>query len=290
MKKTDFHGACTALVTPFRDDYINYCVFDSMLEQQLEAKIDAIVVCGTTGESATLTYEEKTELFKHAVRVINGRCKVIAGTGGNCTKSAVTLTQAACDCGVDAVLVVTPYYNKCTQDGLQKHYEIIANHATVPVILYNVPSRTNVNLLPHTCKVLSKHPQIVGIKEADPDVAKVSRIRNLCGKEFHIYCGNDDRIVPFYAAGAEGVISVLGNLFPEKLKEITDFCESGAYHKAEALQTELLPLIDMLFCVPNPIPIKAAMNLSGINVGTCRMPLTTLSAEQERQLEMLLTL
>lgn len=288
MKNAVFHGACTALVTPFREGYINYCAFDRLLERQLFANIDAVVVSGTTGESATLTGSEKLELFRHTVKFVNGRCKVIAGTGGNCTKAAAELTEAACDLGVDAVLSVTPYYNKCTQDGLVRHYETIADQSSKPVILYNVPSRTAVNIAPQTCKLLSAHPNIAGIKEADPDVAKVSRIRNLCGKDFTVFCGNDDRIVPFYAAGAEGVISVLGNLYPEKVKELTDLCEAGAYKRAESLQTAYLPLIDALFCAPNPIPVKAAMNLCGMDAGNCRLPLTELSDAQEAVLKALL--
>ena len=289
MKNCVFHGACTALITPFRDGYINYCALDSLLERQIEAGIDAVVVCGTTGESSTLTASEKIELFRHTARFAGGQCKVIAGTGGNCTKSAAALSEAACDSGVDGLLCVTPYYNKCTQDGLRRHFEAIADRSTLPVILYNVPSRTAVSISPRTCKELSEHPKIIGIKEADPDVAKVSRIRYLCGNEFRIFCGNDDRIVAFYAAGAEGVISVFGNLYPKKLKELTDLCENSAYKKAAALQTAYLPLMDALFCAPNPIPIKAAMNMCGMDVGGCRLPLTELSEDQEKLLKELLS-
>lgn len=288
MKNALFHGACTALVTPFREGYINYCMFDRLLERQLAADIDAVVVCGTTGESATLSVQEKTELYKHTVQFVNGRCKVIAGAGGNCTKSAAEMTKIACDAGADAILSVTPYYNKCTQDGLIRHYEVIADQADTPVILYNVPSRTAVNITPETCRVLSAHPNIGGIKEADPDVAKVSKIRSLCSKDFCIYSGNDDRIVPFYAAGAEGVISVLGNLYPEKLKKLTKLCEEGAYRKAAGMQATLCSLIDALFCAPNPIPVKAAMRLCGLDVGECRLPLTALSDAQKQQLKALL--
>lgn len=288
MRKPIFHGACTALVTPFREGYINFCLFDRILEQQLDAKIDAVVVCGTTGEAPTLTKAEKEMLFRHAAKVVNGRCKLIAGIGGNCTKTVAELAHAAEDFGVDAILSVSPYYNKCTQEGLKEHFETIADSTSLPVLLYNVPSRTNVNILPQTCLDLSKHPNIAGIKQADPDVANVSRIRNLCGSDFAIYSGNDDRIVPFYAAGADGVISVFGNLYPKKLKELTDLCESGAYRRAGALQAMYLPLMDALFCEPNPMPIKAAMNLSGTDVGCCRLPLTPLSETHEKQLKDLL--
>lgn len=290
MKEPIFQGSCTALVTPFRDGYINYCCFDKLLEQQLAAGIDAIVICGTTGEAPTLTEKEKLELFRHAARVVDGKCTVIAGAGGNCTKAAADLARAASDTGVDVLLSVTPFYNKCTQEGLLIHYESIANSTSLPILLYNVPSRTNVNIEPNTCKVLSEHPNIVGIKEADPDVAKVSRIRVLCGDSFHIYCGNDDRIVPFFAAGAKGVISVFGNLFPDKLKELTSLCKMEAYHRAAALQAAYLPLMDALFCEPNPIPVKAAMNLCGMDVGHCRLPLTRLSAAHEMRLKDLLAL
>lgn len=288
MSKSVFHGACTALVTPFREGYINFCMFDQLLEKQLEAGIDAVVVCGTTGEAPTLTKAEKEMLFRHAADVVKGRCKVIAGIGGNCTKKVAELAHEAEDFGVNAVLSVSPYYNKCTQEGLLEHFETIAESTSLPVLLYNVPSRTNVNILPQTCCELSKHPNIAGIKQADPDVANVSRIRNLCGNDFAIYSGNDDRIVPFYAAGADGVISVFGNLYPKKLKELTDLCESGAYRKASALQAAYLPLMDALFCEPNPMPVKAAMKLGGMDVGNCRLPLTPLSETHETMLKELL--
>ncbi len=288
VRKPIFHGACTALVTPFREGYINFCTFDRLLEQQIEAKIDAVVICGTTGEAPTLTKAEKEMLFRHAADVVNGRCKVIAGIGGNCTKNVAELAHAAEDFGVDAILSVSPYYNKCTQEGLREHFETIADSTSLPVLLYNVPSRTNVNILPQTCFELSKHPNIAGIKQADPDVANVSRIRNLCGSDFAIYSGNDDRIVPFYAAGADGVISVFGNLYPKKLKELTDLCEAGAYRRAGALQAAYLPLMDTLFCEPNPMPVKAAMKLSGTDVGCCRLPLTPLSEAHEKQIKDLL--
>lgn len=288
MSKSVFHGACTALVTPFREGYINFCMFDQLLEKQLEAGIDAVVVCGTTGEAPTLTKAEKEMLFRHAADVVKGRCKVIAGIGGNCTKKVAELAHEAEDFGINAVLSVSPYYNKCTQEGLLEHFETIAESTSLPVLLYNVPSRTNVNILPQTCYELSKHPNIAGIKQADPDVANVSRIRNLCGNDFAIYSGNDDRIVPFYAAGADGVISVFGNLYPKKLKELTDLCESGAYRKASALQAAYLPLMDALFCEPNPMPVKAAMKLGGMDVGNCRLPLTPLSETHETMLKELL--
>lgn len=288
MSRYVFHGACTALVTPFREGYLNFCMFDRLLEQQLEAKIDAIVVCGTTGEAPTLTKAEKEMLFRHAADVVNGRCRIIAGIGGNCTKTVAELAHAAEDFGVDAILSVSPYYNKCTQEGLREHFETIADSTSLPLILYNVPSRTNVHILPQTCFELSKHPNIAGIKQADPDVANVSRIRNLCGTEFAIYSGNDDRIVPFYAAGADGVISVFGNLYPKKLKELTNLCEQGAYRRAAALQAAYLPLMDALFCEPNPMPVKAAMKMTGTDAGSCRLPLTPLSETHEAMLKQLL--
>lgn len=290
MKASVFHGGCTALVTPFREGYINYCAYDKLLTRQISAGIQAVVVGGTTGESPTLSDLEKTELFRHTARFVNGQCAVIAGVGGNCTKSAAAIAETVSDTGVDALLSVTPYYNKCTQDGLRRHYEIIAGSTSLPVILYNVPSRTAVNISPETCKELSAIPNIIGIKEADTDVAKVSRIRNLCDSDFHIYCGNDDRIVPFYAAGAEGAISVLGNVFPERLKELTDLCELGAYSHAGELQAAYLPLIDALFCEPNPMPVKCAMNLLGMDVGNCRLPLSSLSEVNEARLKQLFCL
>lgn len=288
MNKTVFHGACTALITPFREGYVNYCVFDRLLERQLEAKIEAVVVAGTTGEASTLKEHEKIALFRHTAEVVNGRCKVIAGTGGNDTKAVCDLSEKACDCGVDALLCVTPYYNKCTQEGLLQHYERIAETSSLPVILYNVPTRTNVNISPETVRLLSAHPKIAGIKEADPDVAKVSSLRHQCGRDFPIYCGNDDRLVPFYAAGADGVISVFGNLYPEKLKELTELCEQSAYRKAAALQAEYLPLMNALFLAPNPMPVKAALHLMGFDAGICRLPLTSLSEAQQDALRTVL--
>ena len=287
MKKL-FHGACTALVTPFRDGYINYCMLDRLLELQLEAGIDAMVICGTTGESATLTDEEKLALYRHTANRVGGACQLIAGTGGNCTKKAAELTRAACDTGVDAVLSVTPYYNKCTQDGLLRHYTEIAEASSLPVILYNVPSRTTVSIEVATCAKLAEHPNIQGIKEADPNAVKVLKLREACGEEFRIYCGNDDCTLSFYASGADGVISVYSNLYPNQTKKLTDFCEQGAYKKAAALLCTCLPLMDALFCVPNPMPVKAALQMMGIDVGNCRLPLTEPSQAQKAMLKALL--
>lgn len=274
MKTSIFQGACTALVTPFTGGGIDGQKFDRLVERQLQAGVEAVVVCGTTGEAATMTDREKLGLVSHAVKLIHGQCKVIAGVGSNDTGRTAALSAAAKETGADALLIVTPYYNKCTQEGLIAHYEAALNASGLPIILYNVPGRTGIDIQPETCKALALHPGIAGIKEANPDVARVSRLRAACGDGFAVWCGNDDRIVPFFAAGACGAISVLGNLCPALLKQITDACLSGDYGLASSLQAKYSSLIDALFCEPNPIPIKAAMALAGQEVGECRLPLT----------------
>ena len=274
MENIVFHGVCTALVTPFSENGINYTALDRLIDRQLEAGVDALLVCGTTGEAATLTNREKLSLISYCVRKVGGKCKVIAGTGGNCTKSAVTLSRAAAELGADALLCVTPYYNRCTQEGLIAHFTAIADAAKAPVILYNVPSRTSVDLLPATCAALSGHPNICGLKEAVADPCRVLRVHSLCKEDFPVWCGCDEQTLAFLACGAAGVISVLSNVAPAQVVQLYAMCRAGSFDAAAVLQRQLLPLTDALFSEVSPIPVKQALRLTGLDVGVCRLPLT----------------
>lgn len=277
MNQPLFRGVCTAIVTPFRIDFINYEVYDQLLDHQLSGGVSAIVVCGTTGESATMTDTEKLELIEHTVEYVHGRCKVIAGTGSNHTAHAIALSQEAEKRGVDGLLLVTPYYNKATPAGLVAHYTAIADSVALPCILYNVPSRTGVDIPVSVYQTLSEHPNICGVKEASGDIVKIARIRQACGSDFFIWSGNDDQIVPIMSLGGQGVISVLSNLYPETTNRLVGLCMAGRYREAADLQAALMPLIDALFCEVNPIPIKTALRLAGLDVGHCRLPLTDMS-------------
>lgn len=274
MSTPIFRGTCTALVTPFNDAGIDFYALDRLLETQLDAGVEALVAGGTTGEAATLTHDELLALVAHCVRYCGGKTKIIAGTGGNDTRKAAETARAAAALGADALLCVTPYYNRCTQAGLLAHYETISNASELPILLYNVPSRTNVRIEPETCVALAKLPAVAGIKEADPDVGRVLKLHALCGDDFPIYCGCDDRILPFMACGALGAVSVLSNLRPKAVKALTDAALRGEYARALSLQREQQPLIEALFSEVNPIPIKAALALSGLDCGPCRLPLT----------------
>lgn len=274
MKQPIFRGTCTALVTPFSEHGIDFAALDRLLDTQLEAGVEALVIAGTTGEAATLTHEELLALIAHCVHFCGGKTKLIAGTGGNDTRKASENARAAAALGADALLCVTPYYNRCTQEGLLAHYEEISKVTELPILLYNVPSRTNVRIEPETCAALAKLPTVAGIKEADPDVGRVLKLHALCGEDFPVYCGCDDRILPFMACGALGVVSVLSNLRPEAVKALTDAALRGEYARALSLQREHQPLIKVLFSEVNPIPIKAALALSGLDCGICRLPLT----------------
>lgn len=278
MGKLLFEGVCTALVTPFDGDAIDFGMLRVLLERQIDAGVQAIVVAGTTGESATLSHDEKLALFARAVEIADGRCKILAGTGSNDTKASAALSKEAAQLGVDGLLCVTPYYNKCTQEGLYRHYQTILDAQEKPLLLYNVPSRTGVSLCSETCARLAMHPNLAGLKEADPDVGKLLHLRRLCPK-LPVYSGNDDRIVPFYAAGARGVVSVWSNVFPQTVVRLCALCRAGRYPEAAQVQAEHLPLIDALFSVVNPIPVKAAMQLLGFDCGACRLPLSDCPAE-----------
>ena len=269
MKRAVFTGLCTALVTPFLGDGVNYEMLEALIERQIRAKADAIVLAGTTGESPTLTDEEKLEIFRIGVRTAAGRTRIIAGTGSNSTAKAVSMSAKAAQLGVDAILAVTPYYNKSTQPGLLQYYTAVAQASNLPVIAYNVPSRTGVDIRADTCRELAKIPGIAGIKEAAGDISKVAHII----QHLPVYAGNDDQTVAIMALGGAGVISVASNVVPEAMKALTDACQAGEYPKAAAIQRKLLPLMDLMFCQVNPIPVKAAMAWIGFDCGPCRPPL-----------------
>ncbi len=285
MGKPLFTGACTALVTPFLNGKVNYPMMEQLLKRQIEAGINAVVIAGTTGESPTLSDDEKTELFRRCKAYVGDACTVIAGTGTNSTLHAVNLSVAAEEAGADALLIVTPYYNKATPDGLFAHYIAIAHAVSLPIILYNVPTRTGVDIPVSVCQRLSRVPNIVGIKEASSDITKVARIKLACGPEFSVWSGNDDQIVPCIASGASGVVSVLSNIYPAETQAMCNAALQGDYATAAALQQEFLPLIDLLFCEVNPIPVKAAMQCIGYDCGGCRLPLCKLTKEHQQQME-----
>ena len=285
MKKTVFTGACTALVTPFLDGKVNYPMLEQLIRRQMDAGIKALVICGTTGESPTLSDREKVEMFRRAKEFAGSGCTIIAGTGSNCTTHAAELSMAAQEAGADAVLVVSPYYNKATPEGLFAHYLTIAHAISIPVILYNVPSRTGVDIPVSVYKRLSSVPNIAGVKEASSDITKITRIKNACDPDFCVWSGNDDMIVPVMSLGGQGVISTLSNICPVKTAAMAAAALDGDFDTAAALQCQLLPLIDLLFCEVNPVPVKAAMKLIGFDCGGYRLPLTPLSRENQKKLE-----
>ena len=277
MKKIIFKGCGTAIITPFNEKGVNFEEFKKLIEFQIANKADSIIVCGTTGESSTMSLEERKQTIKFAVETVNKRIPVIAGTGGNCTASVIEFTKYAESIGVDAALIVTPYYNKTTQDGLVAHYSAIAKETKLPIILYSVASRTGVNITPATCKKLSKIENIVAIKEASGNISQIAEIANLCGDDLHIYSGNDDQITPILSVGGIGVISVLSNIAPEYTHNIVYNFEQGNIKEATSLQLKAIPLIKALFCEVNPIPVKASLNMLGYNVGIPRLPLVEMS-------------
>lgn len=285
MKKPVFLGTCTALVTPFYKNAVNYPLLERLIERQIEAGISAIVVCGTTGESPVLSDSEKITIFQRSVEFARGRCKIIAGTGSNSTEHAVALSIAAEQVGVDALLIVSPYYNKATAEGLIVHYSTIAASVSIPIIVYNVPSRTGVDIPVDVYRNLSAIPNIAGVKEASDNIVKIAKIRAVCPEDFYIWSGNDDKIVPTIALGGSGVISVLSNIEPQKTERMVQAALAQDYTTAGKMQIELLPLIDMLFKEVNPIPVKAAMRIIGYNCGECRLPLTPVSPDLEKALK-----
>ncbi len=278
MKSEIFKGAGVALITPMKEDgSVNYDTLEKLIEFQIENGTDAIITCGTTGESATLSAKEREEVIKFTVDKVNGRIPVIAGTGSNNTELALEASLKAEKLGVNGLLIVTPYYNKTSQQGLVEHYTYIADRVKTPIILYNVPSRTGVNIKPETCAKLAKHPNICAIKEASGDISAVAKIRALCGDNLHIYSGNDDQIVPILSLGGIGVISVFSNICPHECHEmIKDYFDSNVKSASEK-QIEYLELMNAMFCEVNPMPVKQALNMMGYNCGSCRKPLCDLS-------------
>ena len=288
MKHALFTGACTALVTPFLGGKVNYPMLEQLLRRQMEAGIHAVVICGTTGESATLSDCEKLELFRRAKEYVGEDCLIIAGTGSNCTEHAAALSLAAENAGADALLVVSPYYNKATPDGLIAHYSAVAGAVHIPVIAYNVPSRTGMDIPVEVYIGLSGIPNMAGIKEASTSISKIAKTRALC-PDFPIWSGNDDQAAAVMSLGGQGVISVVSNVLPLETQAMAQAALAGDFDTAAALQTQLLPLIELLFCEVNPIPVKAAMKLIGYDCGGCRLPLTPMRPENQRKLEALLT-
>ena len=284
MKKRIFEGSGVAIVTPFNENGVNFSELDRLIEFNIENSTDAIIICGTTGESATMPDKEHVSVIEHTVKRVNGRIPVIGGTGSNDTLHGVELSKMAAATGVDGLLCVTPYYNKATQNGLLKHYEMIANAVDLPIIPYSVPSRTGVNILPKTAYELSKIDNIVGIKEASGDIVQAMEIRNLCGEDFAIYSGNDDINVPLMSIGAVSAISVLANVVPKECHDMCKLCLDGKFDEAAKIQLKYLDLIKALFCEVNPIPVKAALKLMGFDTGLLRMPLTPM---EDKNLEVL---
>ncbi len=282
MKEPVFLGTATALVTPFDSEGIDFSSLDLMLRKQLDAKIPALVICGTTGEGSTLSKEEKAQLWMHCVHYADGACKIIAGVGTNNTQAAADLAQTAERCGVDGLLAVTPFYNKCTQEGLIEHYLSIAKASALPLITYNVPSRTGMTMTTESCRKLSTHPRINGIKDAGGDISQTAQLCALPNS--YLWSGNDDQIIPIMSLGGCGVISVLSNLCPENVKAMTDLCLAGQYKRAAELQLQYLPLIEALFYEVNPIPIKAALASQGLCRELLRLPLTPLSPDGRKKL------
>ncbi len=280
MKQRIFEGAATALVTPmFKDGSVNYNCLESLVNTQIESGIDALVICGTTGEKSTLRYDEHLKVIEVAIKAAKNRVPIIAGTGSNDTVYSVELCRDAENLGADALLMVTPYYNKTSQKGLIEHYNYIADRVSKPIILYNVPSRTGVNIKPQTYKELSKHERIVAVKEASGDISQIAEIKYLCGEDLEIYSGNDDQTVPVLSIGGIGVISVVSNIIPTEFHNICHEFLRGNTDKARDLQNKYYGLIKALFYDVNPVPLKTAMNILGYDVGDCRLPLFSMDSK-----------
>lgn len=281
---TVFKGAATALITPLDENGVNYDQLGKLIDSQIEGGIDGLVICGTTGEGATLTHKEHEDVLKFSVERIAGRVAAIAGTGSNDAARAIELTKYAGSIGYDAALVVTPYYNKCTQNGLVKMFTAIADNSSIPLILYNVPSRTGVNIEPETYAKLADHPMIQGIKEANGNISKIAETARLVEGKLDIYSGNDDQIVPMLALGAKGVISVLSNLVPGETSKMCHLYFDGKTEESRKMQLDYLPLINALFCEVNPIPVKAAMSKLGYCENYLRLPLTQMEEAHAEKL------
>jgi len=286
MKKCIFEGCATAIVTPMNSDgTVNEQRFKELVEEQIKGGIDALVVCGTTGESAVLNHAEHVKVIELAVQQNAGRVPIIAGTGSNDTAYAVALSKEAIALGADALLMVTPYYNKTSQAGLIAHYNYVADRVDAPIIVYNVPSRTGVNIKPETYLELSKHKNIVAVKEANGDISSVLKTISLCGDNLAVYSGNDDQTVPMMALGAKGVISVISNILPNEFHNLATACLEGDFKKATEMSVKYSDLMDYMFIDVNPIPVKEAMNLMGMGMGECRLPLVGLSEKNRETLK-----
>ena len=285
MKKNLFLGCGTAIPTPFTENGVNFDEFRKLIEFQIDNGVDSLIVCGTTGEASTMSMQEKLDTIKCAVECSNGRIPVIAGTGGNNTTEVIKMSKKAEELGVDGLLIVTPYYNKTTQEGLIAHYSAIANEVDLPIILYNVPGRTGLNISPKTCLELSKINNIVGIKEASGNLSQVAEIAHLCGGNFPIYSGNDDQILPVLSLGGKGVISVLSNVKPKLVSDMVDSFFAGNINKAIELQLKSIPLTKALFCEVNPIPVKAALSMIGFDFGKPRLPLVEMQETNKKLLK-----
>ena len=288
MKKLLFKGCGTAIVTAFDENGVNFKQFEKLLEDQIRDQVDAIIVCGTTGEASTMTEQEKLKTIEYAVNVSNGRVPIIAGTGSNNTKDVIEMNKKVKKIGVDGLLIVTPYYNKTTQQGLIKHYTKIADNTSLPIILYNVPGRTGVNILPQTCLELSNISNIVAIKEASGNLSQVAEIASLCRNKITIYSGNDDQVLPILSLGGKGVISVLSNIKPKFVHYMCYNFFDGHMDEALKMQLDAIPLIKLLFSEVNPIPIKAALNMRGYNFGIPRLPLIEMSDSGKEKLKNLI--
>ena len=284
MSQTIFQGAATAIITPFRNDNIDFESFGKMIDWQIEKGINAIVTCGTTGEASTMTDEEHKKAIEFTVERVNGRVPVIAGTGSNDTAYAIELSKFACEAGADALLLVTPYYNKATQNGLIRSFSITADACDKPCILYNVPSRTGCNILPATALALSEHPNIVAIKEASGNLSQIAELAAMTRGKLDIYSGNDDQILPVLSLGGKGVISVLSNVVPTETVAMCQNFFEGNIAEATRLQLDLLDLVNALFCEVNPIPVKAAMAAMGMCENSLRLPLTPMEPQNEARL------
>lgn len=280
-----FTGVCTALVTPFMDSKVNYPMMEQLLKRQMEAGVEAVVICGTTGEAPTVTDNEKIELFRRCKEYAGNRCKIIAGTGSNSTAHAVRLSIQAEEAGADGLLVVSPYYNKANEDGLVAHYLAVAHAVSIPVIIYNVPGRTGQDIPVSVYRRLSAIPNIAGVKEASTDISKLIKIRNACGNNFSVWTGNDELTVPAISLGAQGVISVVSNICPEECCIMTEAALDGDFDTAAAIVCQLQTIQELMFCQVNPIPVKYAMKLIGYDCGRCRLPLTSLSKEYKEKME-----
>lgn len=289
MKQPLFRGSATALITPFKDGKINFEAMKRIIDEQIEGGTSALVVCGTTGESATQTLEEHMEAVDFCVKYAAGRICVIAGAGSNDTAAAVMLAEHAEKSGADGLLVVTPYYNKATQKGLIRHYNVIADSVNVPIILYNVPGRTGCGFTAATYKELSKHPNIIGVKEASGNFDLINETRCICDDDFYIWSGDDALTLPMMAMGAQGVISVLSNFLPRVMADICEYCFQNDFAAARELNRKYLHLMNAMFCEVNPIPVKTAMNLLGYDAGELRLPLCEMEPANIEKLKRELT-